>query len=147
MFTVLRERTAARIRASVSPGFTCHDHGATVLQYAPRHQLLISGGRKGCIYIFDIRQRQLLHTFQAHDSAIKALALGPCEEYFTTGSAEGNIKVGPAHPQVVMSTCASQSKAESRREGSVGRVSVCACPTLGKAPVLQKPIESFTVLL
>lgn len=34
-----------------------------------------------------------MHTFQAHDSAIKALALDPCEEYFTTGSAEGNIKV------------------------------------------------------
>ena len=74
-------------------GFTCHDHGATVLQYAPKHQLLISGGRKGCVCIFDIRQRQLIHTFQAHDSAIKALALDPCEEFFTTGSAEGNIKV------------------------------------------------------
>lgn len=34
-----------------------------------------------------------MRTFQAHDSAIKALALDPCEEYFTTGSAEGNIKV------------------------------------------------------
>lgn len=74
-------------------GFTCHDHGATVLQYAPKQQLLISGGRKGYICIFDIRQRQLIHTFQAHDSAIKALALDSCEEYFTTGSAEGNIKV------------------------------------------------------
>lgn len=76
-----------------SSGFTCHEHGATVLQYAPKHQLLISGGRKGCVCLFDIRQRQLIHTFQAHDSAIKALALDPCEEYFTTGSAEGNIKV------------------------------------------------------
>lgn len=56
-----------------------HDHGATVLQYAPKQQLLISGGRKGYICIFDIRQRQLMHTFQAHDSAIKALALDPCE--------------------------------------------------------------------
>lgn len=74
-------------------GFTCHDHGATVLQYAPKHQLLISGGRKGWVCLFDIRQRQLMHTFHAHDSAIKALALDPCEEYFTTGSAEGNIKV------------------------------------------------------
>ncbi|KAJ8777071.1 hypothetical protein J1605_001230 [Eschrichtius robustus] len=78
---------------SLIHGFTCHDHGATVLQYAPKQQLLISGGRKGYICIFDIRQRQLIHTFQAHDSAIKALALDPCEEYFTTGSAEGNIKV------------------------------------------------------
>uniref|UniRef100_A0A8D0L678 Dmx like 2 n=1 Tax=Sphenodon punctatus TaxID=8508 RepID=A0A8D0L678_SPHPU len=73
--------------------FTCHDHGATVLQYAPRHQLLITGGRKGYICIFDIRQRQLLHTFQAHDSAVKALALNSSEEYFATGSAEGNMKV------------------------------------------------------
>nr|KAF6391784.1 Dmx like 2 [Pipistrellus kuhlii] len=78
---------------SLIHGFTCHEHGATVLQYAPKHQLLISGGRKGCVCLFDIRQRQLIHTFQAHDSAIKALALDPCEEYFTTGSAEGNIKV------------------------------------------------------
>ncbi|XP_026955599.1 dmX-like protein 2 [Sagmatias obliquidens] len=78
---------------SLIHGFTCHDHGATVLQYAPKQQLLISGGRKGYICIFDIRQRQLIHTFQAHDSAVKALALDPCEEYFTTGSAEGNIKV------------------------------------------------------
>ncbi|XP_043932298.1 dmX-like protein 2 [Protopterus annectens] len=74
-------------------GFICHDSGATVLQYAPRQQLLISGGRKGFVCIFDIRQRQLLHTFQAHDSAIKALALSPSEDYFLTGSAEGNMKV------------------------------------------------------
>uniref|UniRef100_A0A672TZ30 Dmx like 2 n=1 Tax=Strigops habroptila TaxID=2489341 RepID=A0A672TZ30_STRHB len=73
--------------------FTCHDHGATVLQYAPKHQLLISGGRKGYICIFDIRQRQLLYTFHAHESAVKALALDPSEDYFVTGSAEGNMKV------------------------------------------------------
>ncbi|XP_062404606.1 dmX-like protein 2 isoform X1 [Sardina pilchardus] len=73
--------------------FPCHDNGATVLQYAPKQQLIISGGRKGCVCIFDIRQRQLLHTFQAHDSAIKALAMDPSEDFFVTGSAEGNMKV------------------------------------------------------
>ncbi|XP_065589947.1 dmX-like protein 2 isoform X3 [Cyrtonyx montezumae] len=78
---------------SLVHAFTCHDHGATVLQYAPKHQLLISGGRKGYICIFDIRQRQILYTFQAHDSAVKALALDPSEDYFVTGSAEGNMKV------------------------------------------------------
>ncbi|XP_053127959.1 dmX-like protein 2 isoform X3 [Hemicordylus capensis] len=78
---------------SLIHAFTCHDNGATVLQYAPKHQLLISGGRKGYISIFDIRQRQALHTFQAHDSAIKALALDSSEECFSTGSAEGNMKV------------------------------------------------------
>ncbi|XP_042327082.1 dmX-like protein 2 isoform X1 [Sceloporus undulatus] len=78
---------------SLIHAFTCHDHGATVLQYAPKHQLLISGGRKGCISIFDIRQRQALHTFQAHDSSVKALVLDSSEECFCTGSAEGNVKV------------------------------------------------------
>ncbi|XP_010153929.1 PREDICTED: dmX-like protein 2 isoform X3 [Eurypyga helias] len=78
---------------SLIHAFTCHDHGATVLQYAPKHQLLISGGRKGYICIFDIRQRQTLYTFQAHESAVKALALDPSEDYFVTGSAEGNMKV------------------------------------------------------
>ncbi|MBN3287732.1 DMXL2 protein, partial [Polyodon spathula] len=78
---------------SLVHAFPCHDNGATVLQYAPRQQLVISGGRKGFICIFDIRQRQLLHTFQAHDSAVKALAMDSTEDYFITGSAEGNMKV------------------------------------------------------
>ncbi|XP_036950355.1 dmX-like protein 2 isoform X6 [Acanthopagrus latus] len=73
--------------------FPCHENGATVLQYAPKQQLLITGGRKGFVCVFDIRQRQLLHTFQAHDSAIKALALDAFEDFFVTGSAEGNMKV------------------------------------------------------
>ncbi|KAL2088919.1 hypothetical protein ACEWY4_015818 [Coilia grayii] len=73
--------------------FPCHDNGATVLQYAPKQQLIISGGRKGFVCIFDIRQRQLLHTFQAHDSAVKALAMDSTEDFFVTGSAEGNMKV------------------------------------------------------
>ena len=33
------------------------------------------------------------HKFQAHDSAIRAIALDPTEEYFVTGSAEGDVKV------------------------------------------------------
>ncbi|KAM8972061.1 dmX-like protein 2 isoform 2-T2 [Pelodytes ibericus] len=78
---------------SLVHAFNCHDNGATVLQYAPKQQLLITGGRKGCISIFDIRQRQTLHMFQAHDSAVKALALDSSEDYFITGSAEGNMKV------------------------------------------------------
>lgn len=76
--------------------FPCHENGATVLQYAPKQQLLITGGRKGFVCVFDIRQRQLLHTFQAHDSAIKALALDAFEDFFVTGSAEGNMKVTQA---------------------------------------------------
>ena len=33
------------------------------------------------------------HKFQAHDSAIRAIALDPTQEFFVTGSAEGDIKV------------------------------------------------------
>ncbi|KAH0628152.1 hypothetical protein JD844_008948 [Phrynosoma platyrhinos] len=72
--------------------FTCHDTGATVLAYAPKHQLLISGGRKGYTCLIDLRQKQQRQFFQSHDSSVKAIAVDPTEEYFVTGSAEGNIK-------------------------------------------------------
>ncbi|XP_056393355.1 dmX-like protein 1 isoform X2 [Hyla sarda] len=78
---------------SLVHAFTCHDSGATVIAYAPKNQLLISGGRKGLICLFDLRQRQQRHAFQSHDSAVKAIAVDTTEEYFITGSAEGNIKV------------------------------------------------------
>ncbi|XP_077318349.1 dmX-like protein 1 isoform X1 [Lithobates pipiens] len=78
---------------SLVHAFTCHDSGATVVAYAPKNQLLISGGRKGFTCLFDLRQRQQRHVFQSHDSAVKAIAIDATEEYFITGSAEGNIKV------------------------------------------------------
>lgn len=78
---------------SLVHAFTCHDSGATVLAYAPKHQLLISGGRKGFTCAFDLRQRQQRQLFQSHDSPVKAIAVDPTEEYFVTGSAEGNIKI------------------------------------------------------
>uniref|UniRef100_A0A670JHL5 Dmx like 1 n=1 Tax=Podarcis muralis TaxID=64176 RepID=A0A670JHL5_PODMU len=79
--------------SSLVHAFTCHDTGATVLAYAPKHQLLISGGRKGYTCLIDLRQKQQRQFFQSHDSPIKAIAVDPTEEYFVTGSAEGNIKV------------------------------------------------------
>ncbi|KAM6034285.1 dmX-like protein 1 isoform 4-T4 [Chlamydotis macqueenii] len=78
---------------SLVHAFICHDSGATVLTYAPKHQLLISGGRKGFTCIIDLRQRQQQQLLQSHDSPVKAIAVDPTEEYFVTGSAEGNIKV------------------------------------------------------
>lgn len=75
--------------------YRCHDSGATAILYAPQHQLLVTGGKRGLVSIFDVRQRKLMHTFAAHEhSAIKSMAIDPCEEYFVTGSAEGDIKVG-----------------------------------------------------
>lgn len=77
----------------VSLGFMCHEQGASALILAPQHQLLISGGKKGDITIFDVRQRQQRHRFQAHESAIKCLALDPHEEFFVSGAGDGDIKV------------------------------------------------------
>ncbi|XP_038625852.1 dmX-like protein 1 isoform X1 [Tachyglossus aculeatus] len=78
---------------SLVHAFTCHDNGATVLAYAPKHQLLLSGGRKGFTCMFDLQQRQQRQFFQSHDSPVKAIAVDPTEDYFVTGSAEGNIKI------------------------------------------------------
>jgi WD40 repeat protein len=75
--------------------FVCHENGGTSLLYASQHQLLISAGRKGIVCLWDLRQRTLRHKFTAHDSsvAIKCMALDPNEEFFATGSADGDIKV------------------------------------------------------
>jgi len=57
--------------------FQCHPDGCPMVLYAPQHQVLVSGGKKGEICIFDVRQRQLRQTFQAHETnvAIRCLAL------------------------------------------------------------------------
>jgi WD40 repeat protein len=75
--------------------FTCHEAsgGGQCLAYSQSYQLLISGGKRGDICIFDLRQRKRLATSQAHDSHLKALSLDPLEKFYATGSTEGNIKV------------------------------------------------------
>ncbi|KAL7295893.1 hypothetical protein TKK_0010937 [Trichogramma kaykai] len=78
---------------SLVAGFTCHEQGSSSVILAPQHQLLISGGKKGDINIFDVRQRQQRHRFQGHESAIKCLALDPHEEFFVSGAGDGDIKV------------------------------------------------------
>lgn len=77
----------------VSLAFVCHDQGCSCILYAPQHQSLISAGKKGFVSIFDVRQRQERHRFQAHETATKCLALDPAEEFIVTGSADGDIKV------------------------------------------------------
>ncbi|XP_036399106.1 dmX-like protein 2 isoform X4 [Megalops cyprinoides] len=109
--------------------FPCHENGATVLQYAPKQQLIITGGRKGFICIFDIRQRQLLNTFQAHDSAIKALALDSSEDFFVTGSAEGNMKVWKLTGHGLMHSFSTEHAKQSIfRNIGAGVMQVETCP-------------------
>ncbi|RWS31393.1 dmX-like protein 2 [Leptotrombidium deliense] len=81
-------------KKSLVTTFACHEHhGASAVLYAPLNQLLITGGRRGDVFIFDMRQRTKRHNFQAHESAIKCMALDPGEDFFVTGSSDGDIKV------------------------------------------------------
>ena len=43
--------------------------------------------------IFDLRQRVLLHTFPAHDAPVKSIVVDETEEFFISGSEDGDIKV------------------------------------------------------
>lgn len=47
-----------------SPEFQAHEMGAMVCCYSPKRQLLLTGGNKGDICIFDVRQRKLQHMFK-----------------------------------------------------------------------------------
>ncbi|XP_061881524.1 dmX-like protein 1 isoform X3 [Entelurus aequoreus] len=87
---------------SLAYAFCCHESGATVLLMAPRHQLLISGGRKGWISVLELPHRHQRQSFQAHDSPVKALAVDPTEDCFISGSAEGSIKVWNVATQCVL---------------------------------------------
>ncbi|TRY64794.1 hypothetical protein DNTS_004401 [Danionella cerebrum] len=78
---------------SLIHGFVCHDSGgATVLALSGAHQLLLSGGRRGGVCVFDLSVCVQRRSFQAHESAVKALSVCSDESCFISGSAEGNIK-------------------------------------------------------
>lgn len=80
--------------------FVCHDGGATALGYSLTRQRLFSGGKKGEICIFDIRQFSLLHCISVHSSSINCIAVNDIDGYFVTGASDGDIKVGTVEPPI-----------------------------------------------
>ncbi|KAJ7385421.1 DmX-like protein 1 [Desmophyllum pertusum] len=64
--------------SSLVHAFICHENGAPCLAYVPGQQLLISGGRKGNI---------------SHDAPVKSIVVDENEEFFISGSEDGDIKV------------------------------------------------------
>jgi len=72
--------------------FQIHESGASSLLYSPRHQILISGGKKGDIAILDVRQQKLMETVKAHNLNVRSLSLDPHEDFIISGSNEGNVK-------------------------------------------------------
>ncbi|XP_074030533.1 rabconnectin-3 alpha isoform X2 [Leptinotarsa decemlineata] len=91
--------------------FTCHDQGASSLVFAPQHQVLISAGKKGDVCLIDVRSKNIRHKFTAHENAVKCIAIDPHEDYFATGSADGDIKIwGVAVPNVLLSLPAEHAR-------------------------------------
>jgi WD40 repeat protein len=71
----------------------CHEAGASAIAYSPKRQCLISGGRKGYVCVFDVRQHSLLRSFLAHSGPVTSVIINDTEEYFVTGSSDGMIKI------------------------------------------------------
>merc|ERR1712096_479620 len=60
-------------RRSLVESYNFHESGASALLFAPQHNQL--------------------HSFKAHDHPVKCLALDPNEDFFVTGSVDGDIKI------------------------------------------------------
>lgn len=112
-----------------------------MLLMAPRHQLLVTGGRKGWISVLELPHRLQRQSFQAHDSPVKALAVDPTEDVFISGSAEGNIKVGG--PDLCRTTrpvpgsdrsCDSYAELKTRSESASYYFVVLTCPIRMRPP-------------
>ncbi|XP_050532464.1 dmX-like protein 2 isoform X5 [Daktulosphaira vitifoliae] len=82
-------------KKSLVTAFMCHEQGSTCIGFAPQHQVIVTGGRKGDICIFDVRggSGSIKHRYQGHDSSLKCMTINPHEQFYCTGAADGDIKV------------------------------------------------------
>ncbi|KAL7668406.1 hypothetical protein ACOME3_009108 [Neoechinorhynchus agilis] len=81
-------------RCACATSFHCHESGCLCLTYSPIHNILITGGKKGDITVFDIRQRRKLHhTHQQSSSPITHIALNTLESVYATGAHDGSLKL------------------------------------------------------
>ncbi|KAI9477755.1 MAG: WD40-repeat-containing domain protein [Benjaminiella poitrasii] len=70
-----------------------HESGAYAITYEPNNQLLFSGGKHGEIVVSDLRQRTTAHTFAAHHSRIRSIAIDTENKALITGSIDGELKI------------------------------------------------------
>ncbi|KAI7868806.1 hypothetical protein BDF14DRAFT_476861 [Spinellus fusiger] len=76
-----------------------HDGGSYAVAFSANSHYLFSGGHRGGIVVSDIRQRTLLHTFSAHQSRIRSIAIDTENNLLITGSVDGELKVNiTGHP-------------------------------------------------
>jgi hypothetical protein len=74
--------------------FQVGEAGMTALLYSARQNLLIAGGKKGMIYVMDMRQNlQVVNSFQAHETIVKGMSINEMNNTLLSGSSSGEIKV------------------------------------------------------
>ncbi|KAJ3020012.1 UNVERIFIED_CONTAM: hypothetical protein HDU68_010402 [Siphonaria sp. JEL0065] len=73
--------------------FHVTEGGAYSIAHSNKYQSIISGGKKGDIFIYDDRQMKHLKTFHAHDTTVKSLFVDEDNGLLISGAAGGDIKV------------------------------------------------------
>ena len=74
---------------------SAHAEGGTVVRYSAADRSLISGGQKGEISIYDLRQQRIRTQWAAHALAVRSLALdeSAAATSFYSASTDGDIKL------------------------------------------------------
>ncbi|KII75040.1 DmX-like protein 2 [Thelohanellus kitauei] len=79
-------------RSRLTCSFLSHEHGCTNVAYCGINKSLIIGGRKGGVFVYDLRQQKILRSIPyAHDSGISYLSVD--NDLMATGSYDGVVKV------------------------------------------------------
>ncbi|XP_050676166.1 dmX-like protein 1 [Leptidea sinapis] len=85
--------TLMPIKKALVVSWTCHEGGASCVSWAGGGGVLLSGGRRGDVLVWDLRTRAPRHKLHAHHAPVKCLALSPHEDVYAIGAADGDIKV------------------------------------------------------
>jgi WD40 repeat protein len=80
-------------QSNIVNDWVCHESGASCIVFSSSKQRLISGGRKGEIYIYDVRSQSVVSKPVVHSAAISCIVINDSEGYFITGSTDGEIKI------------------------------------------------------
>ena len=70
-----------------------HDEGGCCILYSKADSALISGGQRGEVSVFDLRQRKQRERWGAHALAVRSLSLDGATRQCFTASSDGDLKL------------------------------------------------------
>ena len=74
--------------------FLIGESGISSLAYCSAQNLLIAGGKKGNIFVIDLRKgMNLVNSFSAHENSVKSVAIDNERSILYSGSTRSDIKV------------------------------------------------------